>query len=576
MRARLVAATLLAFPCVAAPAGAAQPIMPLSEVRSGMRCTGASVVRGTQIATFDVGVVDVVDGDPARIGPRILVDLAGPAVERTGIGPGFSGSPVTCPDASGVPRVIGAISESVGEYGGEVALATPIEAVLGDRPDAPPQAVPARAAVARARPLAGPLTISGVRGPLARALQSAGRRAGRPILAVPAGPLGSYPVQTLRPGASMAVGYSAGAFSVGAVGTVAYTDGDAVWGFGHPNDGVGRRSLLLQDAYVFRVISNPNVVEEMGTTFKLAAAGHPVGTLSNDALDGVAGRVGGLPSTIPLDVHATDLDTGARQDYATQVAVETDLDDPMGASPLSFVAPVAVAQAGTAVLGSTPARATGTMCVRLAIRELDDPIRLCNRYVTGSLDESGVGSLLAARAGQDVLDLVTELDGYKAGRVHVTGMSVTLDARRGQRQAFLRDVRLPARVRPGQTVTARVRLQAFRGGTLKRRYRLKIPAWLGRGTRELRFAGADIDGGDEDLLGGLADVVTVDLDAETRPGAGSLGPTSIEALARRLRRIQRYDGVTLRAGGQEEEGFRDGAWRISGRASASTRIVTGR
>ena len=75
----------------------------------------------------------------------------------------------------------------------------------------------------------------------------------------------------------MAIGNSAGDISVGAVGTVTYTDGAAVWGFGHANDGVGRRSLLLQDAYVFRVIDNPNVVEETGTTYKLAAAGHPVG-----------------------------------------------------------------------------------------------------------------------------------------------------------------------------------------------------------------------------------------------------------------------------------------------------------
>jgi hypothetical protein len=574
MRARLVAATLLAFPFVAAPAGAAQPIMPLSEVRAGMQCTGSTVVRGTDIQSFDVGVVDVVDGDPAQIGPRILVDVSGPAVDRTGIGPGFSGSPITCPDAAGVPRVIGAISESIGEYGGKVALATPIETVLGDAPAAP-QATRARATLARARTLAGPLTVSGVRGALARGLRSVGRRTGRPILTVPAGPLGSYPVQPMRPGASMAVGYSAGDFSVGAVGTVTYTDGDAVWAFGHPNDGVGRRSLLLQDAYVFRVISNPNVVEEIGTTYKLAAAGHAVGTISNDALYAVAGRVGGLPATIPLDIHATDLDTGARHDYSTQVADETDLDNPMGASPLGFVAPVAVAQAATAVLGSTPARATATMCVRLTLRELADPVRICNRYVTGSLDESGVGSLLAARTGQDVLDVVTELDGYKAGRVHVTGMSVTLDARRGQRQAFLRDVRLPARVRPGQTVSAHVRLQAFRGGILKRSYRVKIPSWLGRGSRDLRFSGADIDGGDEDLLGGLSDVVTVDLGGETSPGAGSLGPPSVAALARRIRGIQRYDGVTLRAGGEDTEGFRDGAWRISGRVSATTR-VTGR
>ena len=163
------------------------------------------------------------------------------------------------------------------------------------------------------------------------------------------------------------------------------------------------------------------------------------------------------------------------------------------------------------------------MCARLTVRELSDPIRVCNRYVTGSLDESGIGSLFAARAGQDVLDLVSQLDTYKAGRVHPTGLSVALDLRRGQRQAFLRDVDLPARVRAGRTVRAKVRLRTFRGPRITRSYRLRIPPLLGRGKRSLKFAGADIDGGQEDLLGGLADVLTVDLEEET-PGAGSLGP----------------------------------------------------
>ena len=572
MRARLAAATLLVLPCLAAPAEAAEPIMPLSQVQAGMRCTGASVIRGTEVRTFNAEVLDVVDGDPAQIGPRILVSVSGPAVDATGVGPGFSGSPITCPDAAGVPRVVGAISESIGEYGGKVVLATPIESILGTPPAAPPQAKAARSTLRRARPLSAPLTVSGVRGRLARGLASVGRRIGRPILAVPAGPLGSYPPQELRPGAAMAVGYSAGDFSVGAIGTVAYTDGDAVWGFGHPNDGVGRRSLLLQDAYVFRVINNPNVVEEIGTTYKLAASGHPLGTLSDDTLAAVAGRVGGLPPTIPMDIHATDLDTGARRDYRTQIADETDLDDPMGSTALNFVAPVAVSQAATAALGSTPARATGTMCARLTVRELSDPIRVCNRYVTGSLDESGIGSLLAARAGQDVLDLVSQLDTYKAGRVHPTGLSVTLDLRRGQRQAFLREVDLPAHVRPGRTVRAKVRLQTFRGPRITRSYRVRIPPLLGRGLRNLKFAGADIDGGQEDLLGGLGDVLTVDLEEET-PGAGSLGPPTVDALARRMREVQRYDGVMMRAGGEEMEGFRDKEWRISGRASATVRVT---
>ena len=63
--------------------------------------------RGTDVGSFDVTVLDVVAGDPSEDGPRILVQVSGPAVDATGIGPGFSGSPIYCGG-----RNVGAISES--------------------------------------------------------------------------------------------------------------------------------------------------------------------------------------------------------------------------------------------------------------------------------------------------------------------------------------------------------------------------------------------------------------------------------------------------------------------------------
>src|SRR5215217_554946 len=98
MRARLIALTVAALLLPAAPAVAGDPIMPLSQVRAGMQCTGYSVVRGTTISSFAVEVVDVVDSEPGTDGARIIVTVSGPAVDATGIGFGFSGSPIYCPD----------------------------------------------------------------------------------------------------------------------------------------------------------------------------------------------------------------------------------------------------------------------------------------------------------------------------------------------------------------------------------------------------------------------------------------------------------------------------------------------
>jgi hypothetical protein len=46
-------------------AHAGDPILPLSQVRSGMDCTGYSVIRGTDITSFDVHVIDVLSGPDA-------------------------------------------------------------------------------------------------------------------------------------------------------------------------------------------------------------------------------------------------------------------------------------------------------------------------------------------------------------------------------------------------------------------------------------------------------------------------------------------------------------------------------
>src|SRR4051794_41310366 len=151
MRLFPLAAAVAALLVPAGPAFAAgDPIMPLSQVHAGMRCTGYSVIHGTDISSFDVNVIELTGGEAQVDGGKILIGVSGPAVDATGIGPGFSGSPIYCPDGAGTNRVIGAISESVVEYGGKVALATPIEAILGTPIDVPgPTSAAAKAARAR-------------------------------------------------------------------------------------------------------------------------------------------------------------------------------------------------------------------------------------------------------------------------------------------------------------------------------------------------------------------------------------------------------------------------------------------
>jgi hypothetical protein len=577
MRVRLLVAALAStFLYSAAPALAGDPIMPLSQLRSGMQCTAYSVIRGTEVTSFDVEILDVVSGDSsANDGPRILVRVSGPAVDETGIGPGFSGSPIYCQNADGTFGNAGAISESIGEYGGKVVLATPIEAILGNQPDAP-AAKPVPVSAGRVRPLAAPLTVSGLSRPLSQALSRAGQKAGRPVLDAPAMPLAPFPVTAPTPGSAMSVGYSTGDLSVGSIGTVAYVDGDRVWGFGHPFENSGLRSLLLQDAYVYRIIDNPSAGGDQGTTYKLAGVGHPIGTISNDASAAVVGRWGSLPPLVPVRVFSSDLDTGEQRTLTTRVVDETGVGTPTGGSALSFVGPLAIAQAASAILRSAPGKLTGEMCLRIALRERPKPLRVCNRYVSGSAlpEENGASNVVALGAAADTLQALSLIDEYKRSDLHVTELAARLKLRRGQRQAFMSSVKLPRLVRPGQRVRARLSLQAVRGPRLTRTFMLRIPGSVRPGKRRFTFRGSDLDDPESDLFGALVTTLTVG-EGDEEPPAGDPGPGSVEELAGRVKAIARYDGVSMRTSGGPgySRAYRDPEVRISGRVGTTVRVL---
>lgn len=571
-----LAAALLALSIPAAAHAAGDPIMPLSSVQNGMRCTGYTVIKGTAITSFDVEVVDVLAPPYAAV----LVRASGPAVDETGVAEGFSGSPVKCVDpADGVAKTIGAIAQGTGDYGNKLVLVTPIEAMLGE-PAIPPVSAMGTQAKARrlaraARPLGTPLSFAGVSGPVATALAKAAAKVGRAVYAAPAAPrVAAFPPQTLQPGSSVAASLSSGDIAAGAVGTVTYVDGDTVWAFGHPLDGAGRRSLLLQDAYVYTVVNNPLDTEE-SVSYKYATPGHDLGTLTNDAPTAVVGRLGALPETFPLHVTAKDLDSGRVVHVDSRIADETAVGQPTGTSSLTQVAPVAVAQAAYDILRGSPARQSGELCLRLDVREQKAPLRFCNTYVGGS------PSAPAAPLVADVASATTLLDNYNFGVVHVRSASVSLKLRRALNQAYILDAKGPTRVRRGRDVKVKVHAQKVRGAKLTRTVKVHIPRYLSKGTHILTLTGtpADLVAGASDGDGyGSTFEITLGDDSSSDDDPG---PRSLSQLTAAFGAIGREDGVTasFRDPGDgagdtatsEIEVLRDPQLRFSG--SATLRVV---
>jgi hypothetical protein len=290
----------------------------------------------------------------------------------------------------------------------------------------------------------------------------------------------------------------------------------------------------------------------------------------------VVGRVGALPATVPVRVFATDLDTGAKRPVITNVADESGIDQPTGGSILSFIAPLAVTQAAGTVLGGSPARLTGRACFAISFTELKQPVRFCNRYVSDQPDALGAGNVIAAAASSDLLEALILVDGYKASEIHVSGIDATIGIARGQRQAYLRKVRLPRRARAGQRVRATLTLRHVRGKLERRRVTLRLPSDLPPGNRRIVFTGTDVDSGEGDLFG------LFEFEFDFGGTGGELGPPNRRALVDAIDAIARYDGVSARRPSNDPEDFepgepayRDPDLRISGSARASIRIRRG-
>jgi len=571
----ILAAALASLGPATALAHAGEPIMPLGEVRAGMQCQGRSVVQGTAISTFDVEVLDVIAGDAAAQAPRILFRVWGPAVDRTGLGPGFSGSPNTCDG-----RVIGAISEAIGEYGGKVALATPIELIIGEPVDPPAQVrddARARRTLRRARTFAAPISVTGLSPAVGALFTRAAARRGRVLVSVPARPRQAAvagPGQApLVPGAAMAVGLSAGDVTAGSVGTVAYTDGDRVWSFGHPLDGAGRRSLFLHPAYVYTVINNPVATEGI-STYKLAAPGAPLGTLSSDGPNAVVGRTGALPARFPVRVVARDADTDRVRLFRTEVADEQPLGLPVGASPLAFAGPAMVTQAIASVLGGTPARQTGELHVRMKLRGRARPMEFRRRYVVrGAGDQEGLPGV-AGPMVQDMGAAVAAIDEYNVDALRLERVDVFVTVRRGLRQAFMLRGK-PRSLKRGRTSPVRLRVKEYRGEERTVVVPVRVPADLRPGRRTLTLTGTPTDGGGEDLELDLGELLfgEGDAPAEDVDEQDELGPPNVDALAAVIGGLGGYDGVRAAIGDRPSARvYRDPVARLTGRVRIPVRI----
>jgi hypothetical protein len=309
---------------IAGAAEAASIIMPLVQVKAGMKGRGKSVFEADRIEEFDAEILGVLENfQPKR--NLILARLRGRGLETTGVIEGMSGSPVYIDG-----KLIGAVAFSFPFSKEPIAGITPIEEMLavqqapagqgpGDAVRIPVQKdltvedllglyrsafspkLAAMSASSSAVPLSVPVFFSGFSSlafenakPFFAGLGLQPVRAGSGGQSMEKPALSGLPLQE---GDAVGVQLMGGDLDMTAVGTVTYVDGGKVLAFGHPFYNLGAVDFAMTRVSVITIVPG------LQTSFKLAATGPMVGRISQDRTAGAYGELGKAPKLIPVNVR---------------------------------------------------------------------------------------------------------------------------------------------------------------------------------------------------------------------------------------------------------------------------------
>lgn len=302
----------------AASAGDCAPTISVDEIAEGDAVNGLTVAKGTTPAPFAGSVVGVLENGIAPGMDMIIMDLDSPDIDKAGgIWSGMSGSPVYADDG----RLIGAVAYGLSYGNSKIAGVTPIEAMkqIGTGYEVPDEVgVPAPVAksiaasgevtVKQARrglsQLEVPVVVSGVDAAklkkLSRLKGKQARKYVRGLEGVSAGSASAAAgPETVVAGGNLGATYSYGDITQGGVGTVTTVCDGHVLGFGHTMGMTGRTNLSLHPATALYVQE-----DHLGSPFKVANFGAPVGIIDQDRRAGIAGLLGAAPKGMKVNVDA--------------------------------------------------------------------------------------------------------------------------------------------------------------------------------------------------------------------------------------------------------------------------------
>lgn len=318
-------------------------IMPLSEVKPGMKGYASTVFSGDTVENFDIEVLDIIH----NLSPQndaILIRLVGPKVEKTGVVSGMSGSPIYIDD-----KLVGALAYSFGNFQKDpIAGVTPIEqmmkistmeghrsielsanqngnrrlmelALTGDY-DNPFDLLTDAGVLPRSesqnandlRPMLLPLNFAGFEPNVIAQHASEFRSLGFVCAqgGMSAGSATTRSEKTLKPGDAVSGVIVSGDLSISGTGTVTFVDGDNVYAFGHPFFNNGPVSMPMARARILTTLSS------FQHSRKFSSAGDIIGTVVQDRPSGIMGVIGKEAPVFPVRIeYSSPIESGRIYNY---------------------------------------------------------------------------------------------------------------------------------------------------------------------------------------------------------------------------------------------------------------------
>lgn len=482
-------------------------VYPIEAIKPGLRGTAKTVIRGTEIESFEVEFLGVMR-DAGPVGDLILIRVSGDVIDRSGgIAAGMSGSPVYING-----QLVGAIAYGYSMSDHRIGFVTPINDMmevlhmLADEqsdvmaPPAGDHMTPLQGTVGYGAPIrevilastmaeaealavdAAPdtLVFAPVRAPLlasglsSRAFSRLGERlASFEIVPVQAG--GDMPVDVeeepaaLEPGSAFGVQLARGDVSLTSIGTVTYVEDDRFIGFGHSFMDRGAIDYVTSTAYIH------HVVQSLSNPFKLGSVVRPVGSLLQDRGAGVAGRIGEEPRMIPVNVSVHDRD----RDMSRTTSFEIVADD-------TFIVDLATTGALAALDRSLDrlGRGTARVVFRIEGEGMPRPLVRDNLYYS---DRD-----IAALTLLEFVEAVSLVVHNRFSPVDVTGIQLSAQIEQERWTAHIESAApRTEQVHPGDTVEIEVQLRPYRREPIRDVISLTIPedAMPGFVTVEVRGGG---------------------------------------------------------------------------------------